>query len=295
MRSAIVARPHSHDTCLPVQWTGMGYNNYTQHMYVIGLQRLFRVGTCAGRGRAGLYAALVACLLAAVPALAQGQGTTPDCEPGPVDFDAEGRLLTHADKIELMDRAFYDSLERFEECQTDGGARQAGGGAGQAGGGAGQAGSGAGQAGSGVSESDGEDGGSAADQAGIDGSGSAGESAESAYADDQGADDSAFIESVGARGIQGTEAPVPGEVTPGESADAGTEAAMSASGSGKVPEDIPDVDNDDAVAKQIRLAAMTETDPAIKARLWNEYRRYKGLPAKPGPGEEVAADGAATE
>ena len=48
-------------------------------------------------------------------------------------------------------------------------------------------------------------------------------------------------------------------------------------GSGKLPEDIPPVDNDSVLEKQIRAAAMAEKDPAIKAKLWNEYRKYKGL------------------
>ncbi len=51
-------------------------------------------------------------------------------------------------------------------------------------------------------------------------------------------------------------------------------------GNGAVPEDIPAANNDDAVAAQIRLAAEIETDPVKKEKLWNEYRRYRGLPAK---------------
>jgi len=50
------------------------------------------------------------------------------------------------------------------------------------------------------------------------------------------------------------------------------------SGSGKVPDDIPAADNDSILEEQIRQAATNETDPAIKAKLWNEYRKYKGLP-----------------
>ena len=47
---------------------------------------------------------------------------------------------------------------------------------------------------------------------------------------------------------------------------------------GKTPDDIPDADNDSVFEAQIRAAAMTETDPDTKKNLWNEYRRYKGLP-----------------
>jgi len=48
-------------------------------------------------------------------------------------------------------------------------------------------------------------------------------------------------------------------------------------GNGKIPADIPSADNDSVLEEQIRQAAMNETDPVIKAKLWNEYRRYKGL------------------
>lgn len=46
-------------------------------------------------------------------------------------------------------------------------------------------------------------------------------------------------------------------------------------GRGSVPEDIPDGRDDDIVARQLREAAEGETDPELRARLWEEYRRYK--------------------
>jgi len=42
-----------------------------------------------------------------------------------------------------------------------------------------------------------------------------------------------------------------------------------------IPEDIPDGNDDDIVARQLREAAMAETDPALREKLWDEYRRYK--------------------
>lgn len=51
-------------------------------------------------------------------------------------------------------------------------------------------------------------------------------------------------------------------------------------GSGKLPEDIPAADNDSVLEAQIRAAAMQEQDPHMRERLWNEYRRYKGLPVQ---------------
>lgn len=41
------------------------------------------------------------------------------------------------------------------------------------------------------------------------------------------------------------------------------------------PADIGDGSDDDVVARQLREAAENETDPELKAKLWEEYRRYK--------------------
>ena len=42
-----------------------------------------------------------------------------------------------------------------------------------------------------------------------------------------------------------------------------------------IPADIPDGSDDDVVARQLREAAMKETDPALREKLWDEYRKYK--------------------
>jgi len=47
------------------------------------------------------------------------------------------------------------------------------------------------------------------------------------------------------------------------------------SGPSTVPADIPDGRDDDIVARQLREAAMKETDPELRERLWEEYRQYK--------------------
>ena len=41
------------------------------------------------------------------------------------------------------------------------------------------------------------------------------------------------------------------------------------------PPDIPDGSDDDVIARQLREAAEKETDPELKKKLWEEYRRYK--------------------
>ncbi len=45
---------------------------------------------------------------------------------------------------------------------------------------------------------------------------------------------------------------------------------------GGAPEDIPDARDDDIIARQLREAAMAESDPELRKALWEEYRRYKG-------------------
>ena len=42
-----------------------------------------------------------------------------------------------------------------------------------------------------------------------------------------------------------------------------------------VPEDIPSPQGDDIVAQQLREAAAAETDPNLRAKLWDEYKKYK--------------------
>ncbi|MCY4219215.1 MAG: hypothetical protein OXE56_08110 [Gammaproteobacteria bacterium] len=54
------------------------------------------------------------------------------------------------------------------------------------------------------------------------------------------------------------------------------------SGSGQVPEDIPPVDSDDVIARQLRKAAEAEADADKRAKLWDKYRKYKNLPPQAG-------------
>jgi hypothetical protein len=51
--------------------------------------------------------------------------------------------------------------------------------------------------------------------------------------------------------------------------------AKGGSGPTAVPADIPDGRDDDIVARQLREAAMKETDPELREKLWEEYRQYK--------------------
>ena len=59
------------------------------------------------------------------------------------------------------------------------------------------------------------------------------------------------------------------EGTPGK----GSETSRSAA----VPEDIGDGQGDDIVLRQIREAAMKERNPVLREKLWDEYRKIKGI------------------
>ncbi len=72
------------------------------------------------------------------------------------------------------------------------------------------------------------------------------------------------------------------ERTEGEQRSEQTETRSSSASTGdprntkhEPPEDIPDGSDDDVVARQIREAAEKETDPKLRKKLWEEYRRYK--------------------
>jgi hypothetical protein len=55
-----------------------------------------------------------------------------------------------------------------------------------------------------------------------------------------------------------------------------------------VPPDVADGKDDDIVARQIREAAMSEPDPELREKLWDEYRKYKrgGQAPEKAPSEE---------
>ena len=53
----------------------------------------------------------------------------------------------------------------------------------------------------------------------------------------------------------------------------GSETSRSAT----IPEDIGDGQGDDIVLRQIREAAMKERNPVLREKLWDEYRKIKGI------------------
>ncbi len=67
-----------------------------------------------------------------------------------------------------------------------------------------------------------------------------------------------------------------GSTNPG-TAPGGSSGGTHAAGAGAAPapKGVPDGNDDDVVARQIREAALKEKDPALRARLWVEYCDYK--------------------
>jgi len=213
-------------------------------------------------------------------------GAAQDCTDSSVNYE-DDPTLTPAEKAERMNQALFRSLSHFDACQSaaEGGGGGAGGGAGagegegegEGTGGNGATGTGATGNGTGSVASTGMSGtektsaadpgqeGMGADGTGPDGTGqnSAGMSSGSANTGSDTLEPGDF---------ESTKGEAPG--TSGKYGPGGKNL-----GNGKVPEDIPSANNDSVLEGQIRQAAMNETDPKIKAQLWNEYRKYKGLPA----------------
>ncbi len=90
------------------------------------------------------------------------------------------------------------------------------------------------------------------------------------------------VESVAVTSVQGTQAPDPSEipdsafdstVTEGEWMVPDENEPMA---NGKMPEELEVTDNDAVLLEQIRQAAVAETDPVLKEKLWQEYRRRSG-------------------
>ncbi len=183
-------------------------------------------------------------------------GSTFECTDASIDFKDSG-YLTLEEKIERMDQALFDSLSRFDACQD----QLSGSATAAANAGGGDAGTGTGTGtGDSVASSDmsGEEAASVDDNGGS--LASVPMSAAEPESENQGDPQGGHLD----------DPPAP------EEGQAGSGGAIGAE-NGKIPEDIPPADNDSVLEAQIRQAAINETDPEIKAKLWDEYRRYKGI------------------
>jgi hypothetical protein len=178
----------------------------------------------------------------------ESSNNTTDCKNVSVDY-LDNPALTRAEKLARMEQALSDSLNRFELCHITISSNS-----------------------SSANSSNGSGSG-----AGTDGGDDAGNG--------NSAGGASGTESVASDMMQGTEQVPSNEAMAAasdtqESTESGS-GKISASGNvaenGKIPEDIPPADNDDAIAAQIRVAAEAETDPEIRKKLWDEYRKYKGM------------------
>jgi hypothetical protein len=61
----------------------------------------------------------------------------------------------------------------------------------------------------------------------------------------------------------------------GRMPEGGEIASVDPESSVLIPDDIPDPQGDDIVAQQLREAATAESDPVLREKLWEEYKRYK--------------------
>lgn len=230
----------------------------------------------------------------AAPASRDAGTLSQDCTEVTVDY-ADDPNLTREERIARMDRAFQRSLSRFEECQSEraGNGGGPGGGTGSGDGGSNGSGEIKGTESAGADAADGEASGAETSTAASDISGpdAPAEAPSSSGASTASSDVTGDEPAVTASTAPGTTSPNPdgkwtrpddAESTPSSEDSAADEEpvreAARTPGSGKVPEDIPPADNDSALEAQIRQAAIEETDPELKKRLWDEYRRYKGLP-----------------
>lgn len=163
-----------------------------------------------------------------------------DCGEAEIRY-SDSPELTRAERIALMEKAFFDSVNRFESCNLSDPNNTS------------------------ATGSDGGDQGGGENQAGNAGNSSV-----------------ASQEMQGTEPETETESSMPAQADTADSDEpseneVGSVVSSGGADNGAIPEDIPSANNDDAIAAQIRLAAEAEQDPEIKKKLWNEYRKYKGM------------------
>ena len=166
-----------------------------------------------------------------------------DCTDVAVDY-ANNPNLTRDEKLALMDEALFRALSKFDACQEA------------------------------LSATSGS-----AGSTGTGGTSSGGGSGSLASSDISGGEQSKSNASSTSGGTNASSSPTVDQANSGKTTSDNVEASQQATiQNGKTPEDIPPADNDSVLEALIRQAALNETDPIIKAKLWNEYRKYKGLP-----------------
>lgn len=173
-----------------------------------------------------------------------------DCSDTSISIEQSQDALTKEERISLMEKAFFSSLNKFDRCQisvTNTGAN-------------------ADSDGSGISGSSAESDGAS----GLKGERNANKTSSNSVASRE--------ISGAAKETNSTEVPDSGLAVQEKNITSTKEGTpIEAMANGKVPDDIPPGQNDSILEAQIRAAAEVESDPVKKAMLWNEYRRYKGI------------------
>ncbi len=170
-------------------------------------------------------------------------GAAIDCSKVNINF-IDNSEWTKSERVEAMDKAFFESVNRFELCHLSNQAKSS------------------------------NQSGSSSNSSGID-----------QASNDNSADE---VNSVASQEITGSEKETTPPATdssqnsniPENSQRQADKVNTDGKANGTTPKDIPAANNDDVIAAQIRLAAEIEKDPIKKAKLWNEYRKYKGLIVK---------------
>lgn len=177
-----------------------------------------------------------------------GLSKTSDCTKLEIEVQIDPSR-SREENLERLTQEFYEALNQVEHCND--------------GSGGGSAGAGGGTSGSGAS--------------GENMTGSEGTASSSIQGTSPKLSDQTKVETTDTQ--TGSETNTSESETDVEQA-VGNVSSPQPSSNGKVPDDIPPADNDSIFAAQIRAAAEAETDPVTRAKLWNEYRKYKGLPER---------------
>ena len=178
--------------------------------------------------------------LAVAQSITQNGNGAADCTEVEIKY-AEDPTLTREENIQLMDQTLIRSLSRFDACMTSTAASSSAGGR-------------SGSTGSGSSTNGG------GSIAASDMSGTEKQASPTSFGNAEAESESMASTGTGqAAGKSGTN----------------LDETTQASENGRTPEDIPSADNDSVLEAQIRQAAMNETDPEIREKLWDEYRKYK--------------------
>jgi hypothetical protein len=210
------------------------------------------------------YCCVVICVFTTFVCNASELSKTRDCTVIELEPEIDPNMTTQ-ENIQRLTEQFFESVNTVQHCEppTDSASSGGGGGGGAAGGGA----AGGGAAGGGAAG-----GGAAAASSDIAGTEAViTESAEGVATSPADSELSAIQSEIdeALKGSSGAEA----------TAEKGAAATEVQDGNnGAIPDDIPPADNDSVFEAQIRAAAENETDPEVKKNLWNEYRKYKGLP-----------------